>query len=213
MHGLCQKILSTISFQYHPNNIQAFDNKESSDQIQHISNPETLDSKGNQLVQRHGQIKLLTLNLFMRPPLIKTNSSDFKEARLQEFIKCLPDYDIMCLQEVFTTFNTRKQRLISYAMKAGFQYHAQSEEPSLFSSFVTDGGLLILSRFPILEVEFRPFDYGVLADAISYKGVLYAKIEVEGRILHLFTTHTQATYFGVHVDNFVSDWFLNLDFS
>jgi len=92
-------------------------------------------------------------------------------------------------------------------MKAGFHYHAQSDEPSLFSSYVTDGGLLILSRFPILEVEFRPFDYGVLADAISYKGVLYAKIEVDGRLLHLFTTHTQATYFGVHVDHFVSACF------
>lgn len=50
--------------------------------------------------------------------------------------------------------------------------------------------------------EFRPYRYGVLADQISYKGVLYSKIEVRGRILHLFQTHTQASYFGTSVEDF-----------
>ena len=60
-------------------------------------------------------IKLLTYNMFMRPPPVKTNASDFKDARLNEFVKQLDDFDIICHQEIFTTLNTRKQRLISYA--------------------------------------------------------------------------------------------------
>ncbi len=44
----------------------------------------------------------------MRPPPVKTNASDFKDARLDEFVKKLDDFDIICAQEVFTTMNTRK---------------------------------------------------------------------------------------------------------
>jgi endonuclease/exonuclease/phosphatase family metal-dependent hydrolase len=139
----------------------------------------------------------------MRPPLIKTNLSDHKEDRLTEFVKELSRFDIVCLQEVFTTFNTRKQRLISYGAKSGLSWSVVSQEPSLFSGYLTDGGLLIMSRFPIVDSEFHPYPYGVLCDAISYKGVLYAKIMIRDKILHLFNTHTQATYFGVHVDDFV----------
>lgn len=41
-----------------------------------------------------------------------------------------------------------------------------------------------------METEFRPYNYGVLSDAMTSKGCLYAKISINGRILHLFTTHT-----------------------
>ena len=115
--------------------------------------------------------------MFMRPPPVKTNASDFKDARLDEFVKRhLDEFDIICHQEVFTTLNTRKQRLITYAKKAGYTYHAVNDMPSLFSGYATDGGLLTLSRFPIIESEFMPYDYGVVSDALSYKGVLYTKI-------------------------------------
>lgn len=112
----------------------------------------------------------------MRPPPVKTNESDHKDARLEEFVKKLEDFDIVCNQEVFSTLNSRKQRLISYAQKAGFLYYATSDPPSFFSGYATDGGLVILSRFPIIECEFSPYPYGVLSDSLSYKGVLYAKI-------------------------------------
>ena len=65
-----------------------------------------------------------------------------------------------------------------------------------------DGGLLVLSRFPIIETEFKTYNYGVLSDALSQKGVLYCKIDIHGRILHLFQTHTQATYLDTGVEDF-----------
>jgi hypothetical protein len=55
-------------------------------------------------------------------------------------------------------------------------HYAVPDVPSFFSGYATDGGLLILSRFPIIEQEFCPYPYGVVSDALSYKGVLYAKI-------------------------------------
>jgi len=115
----------------------------------------------------------------MRPPGIKTNDSDHKDARLEEFIKTvLCKYDIICNQELFNLFNSRKERLIEAARKAGFLYHAVSEAPGFFSGFLVDGGLLTLSRFPIVKSEFRSFPYGCGADDLSMKGVLYTRIQI-----------------------------------
>lgn len=57
----------------------------------------------------------------------------------------LPQFDIICLQEVFGTFSSRKEKLIKSALKAGY-YVESSPDPSFFSSYLIDGGLVILSR-------------------------------------------------------------------
>jgi len=141
-------------------------------------------------------INVLTYNIFLRPPLIKNNKSDHKDARLKEFIKLLPEFDIICFQEMFGLLNKRKHKLVRCATKAGFLYYADSTSPSFLSSCVVDGGLLVLSRFPIVAHEFQPFPYGVFSDALALKGVLYTKIQIKDQTLHLYNSHTQASYIG-----------------
>lgn len=61
--------------------------------------------------------------------------------------------------------------------------------------YVVDGGLLILSRFPIVERDQLAFSQGSGADGICAKGVLYARVQLSPDLadsLHVFTTHTQA---------------------
>jgi endonuclease/exonuclease/phosphatase family metal-dependent hydrolase len=140
------------------------------------------------------EVKVLTYNLFLRPPLVKNNESDHKSERLREFVKTFHEYDIICLQEVFGFLSGRKDELINYAKKAGFLYSAVSPTPSMFSKYLTDGGLLVLSRFPIVKNEYNPYPYGVFADSLSQKGVLYTKVKIQDSYIHLFTTHTQASY-------------------
>lgn len=106
------------------------------------------------------------------------------------------EFDIICLQEVFGLLNSRKTRLLRSAKDAGFHYNVHSPSPALFSSNLVDGGLVILSRYPIICSEFQPYPYGVFSDALSQKGILYAQIKVKDGILHLFSTHTQASYNG-----------------
>lgn len=99
----------------------------------------------------------------------------------------MDNFDIICNQEIFDFVNLyRKQKLVTYAQKAGFLYFCNCDPAPLFSNAYLDGGLMILSRFPIVEHEFKPYRYGTLSDAMTHKGVLYAKIDVAGRILHLF---------------------------
>ena len=60
-------------------------------------------------------IKLLTYNLFCRP-IINNMQSDKKDERLEEFMKVMVNFDVLCLQEIFDTWNnTRRERLITAA--------------------------------------------------------------------------------------------------
>jgi hypothetical protein len=64
--------------------------------------------------------------------------------------------------------------------------------------FEQDGGVLMVSRWPIVGQDQRLFgdvctnDGAVFDDCQSDKGVLYAKIVKNNRAYHLFATHTQA---------------------
>lgn len=54
------------------------------------------------------RIKILTYNLFMRPPGIKNHLDDYKNERLEAVLSHLLNYDILCFQELFETGNFRK---------------------------------------------------------------------------------------------------------
>ncbi len=89
----------------------------------------------------------------------------------------------------------RQQRLVRAAYDIGFKYHAGSVWPNLFHRRLIDGGLLILSRYPIVERGQKSFTLGSGSDGICAKGVLYARIQLSPDLadsLHVFTTHTQA---------------------
>ena len=144
---------------------------------------------------KEGPIRLLSLNLFLRPPLISNPSGDYKEARRIQFCRSiLPSYDIVCLQEVFGLMSSRKAKIIAAAKALGYAYSVESPNPGFFGSHLIDGGLLILSRYPILEWEFRPFEFAIFPDTLADKGVLYCKLDIEGVPLQLVTAHTQSAY-------------------
>ena len=92
------------------------------------------------------EIKILTYNLFLRPPYVKTNENDYKNHRMKLFLSVCHNYDIVCLQEVFSLGSHRKATIIKKCMRAGFCFYATSPDPSFFSPYLIDGGLLILSR-------------------------------------------------------------------
>jgi hypothetical protein len=83
--------------------------------------------------------------------------------------------------------------------------------PSLFNESVIDGGLLIISRFPIVESRFHPYKtIAVMSDMLAWKGGLYVKIDMSkigGDYLHLFTTHTQASYYDSPLELFCESYF------
>lgn len=140
-------------------------------------------------------IRLLTYNFFCRPPPVNSNNGDYKDSRLNDFLEQLQNFDIICFQELFTTLNDRKHKMIREGAKVGLKFYSYPRNPSFFSKYLTDSGLLILSRFPIIENEFYEYFINVSGDAPSNKGVLYAKIKIYDNFLFLFNTHLQSTYY------------------
>ena len=150
----------------------------------------------------NNRIKILTYNFFLRPPPVKTNESDYKNERLNDFLLFLPNFDIICFQEVFGAFSERKHKIIKEAKKNGFNYFLISKNPSFFSKYLVDGGLLLLSKYQIIENDWFPYFINISGDAVSKKGILYAKIQIGKRFLFLFSTHLQASYYDESFESF-----------
>ena len=149
----------------------------------------------NEELSYRNSVRLLSYNFFLRPPPVNNNGSDYKNERLKDFIEFLPEFDIICFQEIFTTLTDRKHQMIREAAKSGFKYHVSSRPPSFLSEYITDAGLLILSRYEIVECDYYDYYLNISGDAPSNKGIIYAKIIINNRYLFLFNTHLQSTYF------------------
>ena len=142
------------------------------------------------------RIRLLSFNIFMRPPAPKFThnvSNDFKDRRLEAFIQTyLDNYDVICLQEMFGAFSSRREKLMQAAKERGFIWQVANPRAK---NFLVDGGLLILSRVKIIAHAHTIFRPGVMSDRLSAKGAVYAKLEpTPGVFVHLFVTHLQAVY-------------------
>jgi len=104
----------------------------------------------------------------------------------------------------------RRNYIIREAKKVGFEYHAVPGNPSFFSLAIIDSGLLIISKFKIVESDYITFDTaGVGPDVMANKGCLYAKIdlsEIGGKYLHLYTVHTQSEYLEHELDLWIESY-------
>lgn len=149
------------------------------------------------------EIRLLTLNMFLRPPGIKNNFSDFKDLRTNLLIEdYLGSFDIICLQEVFETLSSRKEKIMKQAERMGF-YAVTTSKPSITKGHLIDSGLLILSRYEILEQDEVTYTEGKGVDRLCSKGGLYIKIKPFNTPIHIFTTHLQAEYFTENFKTFL----------
>jgi endonuclease/exonuclease/phosphatase family metal-dependent hydrolase len=140
-------------------------------------------------------IRILSYNIFLRPPFISHNHSDYKDDRCKIFSKILVNYDIIALQEVHTCFNFRCNNIIENACKHGLRYHYITYASSMFSKHLANNALLILSRFPIISNDYISFSKYGGYDGIIEKGCNYCKIQVGiNTNIHLFNTHLQSSF-------------------
>lgn len=64
------------------------------------------------------------------------------------------------------------------------------DSPPFNTLHLIESGLLIASKYPIINSEFLPFFSGTNVDGLLHKGILYAKIEIpNGKHLHCFNSH------------------------
>ena len=158
----------------------------------HKENNNYLDMIGN----GNSIINLLSYNSYMRPPPVGI-FTDFKNERLDYLIKNKFDkFDIICLQEMFSNLNSRRDKLKKEMEKKGFKYSSNCPKNCFFcNGKLIDCGLLILSRYEILKTKFKSFNNSTDIDSVAEKGILYCQINLSKDIpIHVFCLHMQASY-------------------
>lgn len=130
---------------------------------------------------------ILSWNTFLLPPLIK---STFHNKRAPIIAKKLSGeaLDFILLQEVFSS---KAFDLIESKMKEKGYFSTGAPKRNFFKPI--NSGLVIYSKFPIVNSSFQPFTSLSGADFFSSKGVLSATVKLAtGKQLVLMTTHFQA---------------------
>lgn len=140
-------------------------------------------------------LKFLQYNVFWRPVLIHMGRKEYVYRRAEYLLSRIVDYDIVCFEESFSFSTGIGIWFIKIARELGFKYALTLSPPPVLSHQVLDGGLMILSKYPILETDEVRYESYTGVDGFAAKGALYAKIAIDNtNHLHLFSTHLQASY-------------------
>lgn len=124
-------------------------------------------------------LKMMTYNIWALPA-IASHISD----RLDIIPEHVKGYDVLALQEVFA--NGRGVLLRELAKE--YPYQTKMLDKEGFNIY--DGGVMIVSRYPIVNQAQYVFPDCSGTDCFSDKGVNYAEIIKGGKAYHVFATHT-----------------------
>ena len=131
------------------------------------------------------EFSVLSYNVFLRAPTwIFSDEHDRRSRHIPNFLK---GYDAVVLQE---TFSSEHRNVIVNAVKSEYPYNSDILGKDEILSF--NGGVIILSRWPIIKMEQVVFEGCDGSDCMVKKGVIYVAVEKQGERIHLFGLHLQA---------------------
>ncbi|NES02786.1 MAG: sphingomyelin phosphodiesterase [Okeania sp. SIO2F4] len=130
-------------------------------------------------------LNVLSYNIYMRPKFLFWDGQDVRSRLLPNKIQ---GYDVIIFQEAFD--NSVRNNLLN-SLKSEYPY--QSKILGSDRGIKQDGGVIIVSKWPIEAEDQRLFGNVCAAeDCLADKGVLYAQINKQEQLYHLFGTHAQA---------------------
>jgi endonuclease/exonuclease/phosphatase family metal-dependent hydrolase len=135
------------------------------------------------------QLRIVSFNIWDLPYWFVKNRKQ-RILQIAEYLQRL-DAEIICLQESFDVHHRRllyeHLGLERYYASGGFE---ETRKVPL-ASFDTTGGLVIFSKFPIIQSKFIPFNQFTpsLIEHIGRKGLLEATIETPYGVIQVFNIH------------------------
>jgi endonuclease/exonuclease/phosphatase family metal-dependent hydrolase len=161
-------------------------------------------------IEESSQVRILSYNIYVRP-FVYSNKGDFKDERLEILLnEHFGNYDILALQEIFAFGHKNRKNFVIHESKKHGLVHYATIGGSWLNLKPIDSGLLVLSRYPIVEYDKIIFSKGTSIDGWSTKGALSALIQIPCKKtsqndqdndtsstiteILVFNTHTQAEY-------------------
>ncbi|MEV6978995.1 sphingomyelin phosphodiesterase, partial [Kitasatospora sp. NPDC093806] len=146
-------------------------------------------------------LKVLTYNVFLMSKSLYPNWGQDYRAKAIPATDFFRGQDVVVLQEAFD--NAASDALTAQAATVGYPYHTpvvgrstsgwDATAGSYSSTTPEDGGVTLLSKWPILRKEQYIFKDACGADWWSNKGFVYAVLDVNGVRTHVLGTHLQST--------------------
>jgi len=137
---------------------------------------------GNQNSDDSNTLDILAYNIYMLSGVLGRD----QYARADLIPDHIKGYDTLILSEAFD--NGAREDLLS-GLKGEYPYQTVVVDRS---GSLEDGGVVIVSRWPIEYSKSIVYNDCTGDDCLAAKGAMYARINKNGKIYHLFGTHTQA---------------------
>jgi len=145
------------------------------------------------------KLSVLTLNIWGLPMKF-AKDREVRVAALADYLSQCTDYDVVCLQEVWseTDFKFLRSRISQNLHYSHFFY-----------SGVLGSGLCMFSKWPLISTFFHQWPVNGYIHKIHHgdwfggKGVGMAQLNVNGLIINIYTTHLHAEY-SVHYDEYLA---------
>lgn len=153
------------------------------------------DSGAAEAVARDHVLDVLTFNAALLPAVVAPTR---QAERVAVMAPHLLGYDVLVLQELFVN-GWRESLLTQLAAWYPYRSDVVGKAGAGGNPFRQDGGIIILSRWPISRQASLTFGGACSGtDCLADKGVAYAEVN-KGRFrYHVFATHAQSEYgFGV----------------
>ncbi|MEX0335220.1 sphingomyelin phosphodiesterase [Vibrio tubiashii] len=132
-----------------------------------------------QVEKDENTLKMMTYNIWALP-VIASHIGDRYDL-IPEYVK---GYDVLALQEVFASGRD------AFLRELAKEYPYQTKMLDKEGINIYDGGVMIVSRYPIVNQAQYVFPDCTGTDCFADKGVNYAEVIKGGKAYHVFATHT-----------------------
>ena len=146
------------------------------DDIYYSLTPQKIDE---QPINDADTLKVMSYNVWALPVVAKHIGD-----RFQEIPKYLKGYDVVMLQEVFASGRD------AFLRDLAKEYPYQTKMLNHPGMNVYDGGVTIVSRYPIVNEGQYVYPDCSGTDCFADKGVNYAEVIKNGKAYHVLATHT-----------------------
>ncbi|MFE7298682.1 sphingomyelin phosphodiesterase [Streptomyces sp. NPDC057579] len=167
---------------------------------------------GSPAVASAPRLKVLTYNTFLMSKNLYPNWGQDHRAQAIASADFFHGNDVVVLQEAFDNSSSdalKSQAAAEYPHQTPVVGRSRSgwDATSGAYSAVTpeDGGVTLLSKWPVLRKEQHIYQDACGSDSYSNKGFVYAVLDVGGTKVHVVGTHTQSTDSGCKAGEAAAD--------
>ena len=150
--------------------------------------------------KRINNLRIFTCNIDNAAFNMIMKGTYLDECNLHRMEMFSDNYDVICLQECFVSQNLYINTFISHMQEKGYINWVVPDSTS--AGTLTDSGLVILSRLPIISIYNEVFTHSAFPDTLASKGFVHIEIACRSfSNINVINSHLQSSYTVENLDH------------